>query len=62
MGSQPQNHEFRSNPDNFHPCVLADIYLDYCYALPPLAENFSSVTVFSVTSTLLFHLEVCPTH
>ena len=20
--SQPQNHEFRNNPENFHPCVL----------------------------------------
>ena len=22
MESQPQNHEFRNNPENFHPCLL----------------------------------------
>ena len=21
--SQPQNHEFRNNPENFHPCMYA---------------------------------------
>ena len=28
MESQPQNHEFRNNPENFHPCTLD--YSDYC--------------------------------
>ena len=25
MGSQPQNPEFRNNPENFHPCIWLDI-------------------------------------
>ena len=33
MESQPQNPEFRINPENFHPCsihgLVTDIYLKY---------------------------------
>ena len=24
MESQPQNHEFRINPENFHPCITGE--------------------------------------
>ena len=27
MESQPQNPEFRNNPENFHPCIYSN-YLD----------------------------------
>ena len=27
MESQPQNREFRNNPENFHPCVILCKYL-----------------------------------
>ena len=25
MESQPQNPEFRNNPENFHPCILTNL-------------------------------------
>ena len=27
MESQPQNPEFRNNPENFHPCVMSATYI-----------------------------------
>ena len=29
MESQPQNPEFRNNPENFHPCGSVGIVLDW---------------------------------
>ena len=28
MESQPQNPEFRNNPENFHPCYIQELYSD----------------------------------
>ena len=27
MESQPQNPEFRNNPENFHPCIQKGLYV-----------------------------------
>ena len=34
MGSQPQNTEFRINPENLHPCVLS-------FVLRPIQQLWS---------------------
>ena len=43
MGSQPQNPEFRNNPENFHPCTMF-VCVD---ALHPRQQFFSHVRTFS---------------
>ena len=30
MESQPQNPEFRDNPENFHPCIGSYVVCDRC--------------------------------
>ena len=39
MESQPQNPEFRNNPENFHPCLTKKIF-EY-------SINFSSLIKFT---------------
>ena len=39
MESQPQNPEFRINPENFHPCIIYIVYILHrviMYNLPQL--------------------------
>ena len=55
MESQPQNPEFRNNPENFHPCIQQGSYIqcrlttavykswDYITGLDK--KNFFSVTL-----------------
>ena len=31
MESQPQNPEFRNNPENFHPCIITTAHI-YVYS------------------------------
>ena len=33
MESQPQNPEFRNNPENFHPCITVKIGPEYFNSL-----------------------------
>ena len=33
MGSQPQNPEFRNNPENFHPCLTCCVVTPFCTAI-----------------------------
>ena len=42
MESQPQNPEFRNNPENFHPCDQRALVLtlcDFCYLLINFAKS-----------------------
>ena len=42
MESQPQNPEFRNNPENFHPCRSDQTYLE---------KRYIRFVIFSATST-----------
>ena len=44
MGSQPQNPEFRINPENFHPCNLWTTFMD-----------ISVITVYSTSRNNKLH-------
>ena len=38
MESQPQNPEFRINPENFHPCIRQTL-IYFCLALPGISKQ-----------------------
>ena len=42
MKSQPQNPEFRNNPENFHPCVcMCTLFtIDLFTGLIPVSKHF----------------------
>ena len=42
MESQPQNPEFRNNPENFHPCTNTE-YDKLKYVAQNLKKNFSQI-------------------
>ena len=50
MESQPQNPEFRNNPENFHPCTVKNV----CFFTHAPLKMF----VFSVLLCLCFHIPV----
>ena len=57
MESQPQNPEFRINPENFHPCACAintQIPKKKRYLLG--LKDFNSETILSINATHLGYL------
>ena len=49
MESQPQNAEFRNNPENFHPCSLdPDEMLCYC-TMEPYPTGIEATTPLSIS-------------
>ena len=49
MDSQPQNREFRNNPENFHPCIKPSPEInsfpvsgDFCHPLIIFANSLDS--------------------
>ena len=44
MESQPQNPEFRNNPENFHPCttLLVTLIMEIC-SIPVVSKHIQSV-------------------
>ena len=62
MESQPQNPEFRNNPENFYPCII--YLMGYRYDFPT-CKNFSplddlylgnSVDAGEMSKNEIFHL------
>ena len=53
MESQPQNPEFRNNPENFHPCISPMLFrLVVCAdALCPVNIFFCHIGIFSPRSS-----------
>ena len=47
METQPQNPEFRNNPENFHPCVL---FLFFILSKFPNSQNFQFDSSMSETN------------
>ena len=41
MESQPQNPEFRNNPENFHPCIKSHIVNSEIFARVLFLRNFT---------------------
>ena len=42
MESQPQNPEFRNNPENFHPCLSLQINICWGYSFQAALEDTSN--------------------
>ena len=51
MGSQPQNPEFRINPENFYPCTIAYQFVQYV-----LKDNFNNLIVFICLNRIILFL------
>ena len=52
MESQPQNPEFRINPDNFHPCSLRHV----CFIYFVLNNHFCIRDLFINNKKALFNV------
>ena len=51
MESQPQNPEFRNNPENFHPCI---IFLKSELITSNLYKQFSPIECWACSASKLF--------
>ena len=56
MESQPQNPEFRNNPENFHPCIM-NVDEDSDKTLWPLAELAMLAWVFKRSFICKLHMQ-----
>ena len=54
MESQPQNPEFRNNPENFHSCKLPIKIIPVCFWLPHLLRGSLSVISALNSQTYMF--------
>ena len=52
MESQPQNPEFRNNPENFHPCICVKSLLTLFHASHNFCYLLSSAYILSYVSIL----------
>ena len=45
MESRPQNHEFRNNPENFHPCLSEGQSIIITTIIPNYANRFMNAEI-----------------
>ena len=56
MESQPQNPEFRNNPENFHPCVLRNYHnKPHSFMSDPTATMYSHSMSCDLSNKILFN-------
>ena len=61
MESQPQNPEFRNNPENILPCIFCIIFRDFLWKVCLKILNSGIILkMFSHVYSVLFLENVCP--
>ena len=56
MESQPQNPEFRNNPENFHPCIMYNLQIGN---INPYKPYILFVGLLQTVQTLIMVSTVC---
>ena len=71
MESQPQNPEFRNNPENYHTCKLAKIYVScnnglmkimYKYTINNFSHHVALIVMIHTNYVSLYTLDVLILH
>ena len=57
MVSRPQNHEFRNNPENFHPCVSEGQTIIITTIIPNYANRFMNAEIKKTQSSVPFFMK-----